>query len=190
MISSVFGFVWTQSAASGLSGAASGVIRTAGILVGLTIFLLSAFLLSKSFSNARLQRTAPAETEPSDEAHPGGARFKFSPLTFVVIVVLEVAAIRGGTALLGATGGAEYQSAMVALIVGIHFAAFGRLFWAGFYWIALALIIAAVAGFVTGLAGGGVHGIDAVSGLIAAASLFGSGVWALVWSFRRRPESS
>jgi len=187
MISAVFGVVWTEWGASGVPGGASGVIRIAGIAVGLTIFLSSAFLFLRTFSGAGPRRTDPGQSE-STEIGPARPGFRFSPLAYLVVVVLEIAAFRGGTALLDAIGRTEYQSAMVAFIVGLHFVAFGRLFWAGFYWLALALIGAGVAGAVVGATGGGVHAIEAVSGLIAAASLFASGAWTIVWSMGRRSD--
>ncbi len=98
----------------------------------------------------------------------------FSPL-YLLIVAVEVAAIGGGGKLLTTTGHGEYFIAWVATAVGIHFLVFGRLFWAGFYWLGAALIAAGIAGAIVGFAGGGVNGIKATSGLIAAASFFVAG---------------
>src|ERR1035437_1616602 len=95
--------------------------------------------------------------------------------TYRRIVVLEVVALFGGATLLGATGHHEYVIAWFATVVGVHFLAFGRLFFAGFYWLGTSMIAAGSAGAIVGLAGGGLGGIEATSGLIAAASLFAAG---------------
>jgi hypothetical protein len=57
----------------------------------------------------------------------------------------------------------------------VRFLAFGRLFFEGFYWLWAALMVAGIAGTVVGLAGGGLAGIEATTGLIAVASLFAAG---------------
>jgi len=62
---------------------------------------------------------------------------------------------------------------------GVHFVVFGRLFWAGFYWLGRALVAAGFAGAVVGFAGGGSGAIRAVAALIAAASLFAACGWTI-----------
>lgn len=99
----------------------------------------------------------------------------FSSLGYRVTVVAEVVALIGGNVVLNATGHPRYIIVWVALVVGAHFLAFARLFWAGFYWIGAALLAAAASGALVGVAGGGAHRILAVSGLIAAGSLFVAG---------------
>lgn len=166
MISGMFGLAWTQWGAAGVSGAASGAIRVAGILIGLGIF----------FSSARLRRSALHNNGSASSASPSeGSGSMFSSPTYRLVVALEVVALLGGAVLLGAMGHREYIIAWFATVIGIHFLAFGRLFWAGFYGLGTALIAAGIAGAITGFAGGGLHGIEAVSGLIAAASLFVAG---------------
>jgi hypothetical protein len=155
MISGMFGLAWTEWGASGISGAVSWAIRVAGIVVGLVIF----------FWSARLRRSVRENGSGSMISSPSYRR----------VVVLQVVALSGGAALLGATGRQAYVIAWFATVVGGHFLAFGRLFFAGFYWLGAALIAAGIAGAIVGLAGGGLGGIEATSGLIAAASLFAAG---------------
>jgi hypothetical protein len=62
-------------------------------------------------------------------------------------------------------------------VIGLHFVAFGRLFWPGFYWLGAALGTASAAGVTVGLAGGGADPIVATTALIAAASLLIAGGW-------------
>ncbi|MDX6554098.1 MAG: hypothetical protein QOD86_293 [Miltoncostaeaceae bacterium] len=102
-----------------------------------------------------------------------------SSASFRLVVAIEAIALIVGVAVLGATGHREYLSAWFATVVGLHFVAFGRLFWAGFHWLAAALIVAGIAGTIVGIAGGGVGGINAVSGLLTAASLFACCGWTL-----------
>jgi hypothetical protein len=155
-ISDLIGAAWTVWGASGLTGAAAVTVGAVGVALGLGLAAWT----------ARLWRLAPPET---------GARSMFSSRAYRLIVALEVVALVGGNAALGALGGREYIVAWVAAVVGAHFLAFGRLFWAGFYWLGAALIAAAVAGTGVGLAGGGSDAVKATAGLLAAASLFLAG---------------
>ncbi len=155
MISGVFGLAWTEWSASGISGAVSTAVRVVGIVVGLVILLWS----------ARLRRSVRENRSGS----------MFSSPSYRRIVVPEVVALFGGAALLGATGRHQYVIAWFATVVGVHFLAFGRLFFAGFYWLGAALIVAGIAGTMVGLVGGGLAGIEVTTGLIAAASLYAAG---------------
>jgi hypothetical protein len=155
-ISDLIGAAWTVWGASGLPGAAAAIVAAAGVAVGLGMFAWT----------ARLWRSAPREN---------GSPSMFSSRAYRLIVAGEVVALVGGNAALGALGEREYIVAWVAAVVGAHFLAFGRLFWAGFYWLGAALITAALAGTIVGLAGGGSGGVRATSGLLAAASLFLAG---------------
>lgn len=171
MIAAVFGVAWTEWAASGISGAPSGTIRVAGIAVGLTIVLWSSRLWLSAHGGKESGSTARRQEQPGSF---------FLSRAFWLVTALEVVAIRGGTGLLGATGHAEYAVAWVAAAVGMHFLAFGRLFWAGFYWVGAALIAAGTAGAMVGVAGGGSDGITATTGLMAAASLFLASGWSVL----------
>jgi hypothetical protein len=82
----------------------------------------------------------------------------FSSPAYRVIVALEVLALIGGNVLLGVIGDRQYIIAWVAAVVGIHFLAFGRQFWAGFYWLGAAMIAAGIVGAVVGFAGGSTIG--------------------------------
>ncbi len=155
MISGVFGLAWTEWGASGISGAVSTAVRIVGIVVSLVIV----------FWSAHMRRSAREH----------GSGNMFSSPSYRRVVVPEVVALFGGAALLGATGHHEYVIAWFATVVGVHFLAFGRLFFAGFYWLGTALIAAGIAGAVVGLAGGGLGGVEVTTGLIAAASLFAAG---------------
>ena len=162
MISGVAGAAWAEWDASGISGAVSTAIRVAGVVVGLVIL----------YRSARLWRSV----------RENGSGSMFSSPSYRRIAIAEVFALFGGTALLGATGRHGYVVVWFATVVGIHFLAFGRLFFAGFYWLGTALIAAGIAGTVVGLAGGGLGGIEMTTGLIAAASLSVAGASAIAKS--------
>lgn len=155
MISGVFGLAWAQWAASGITGSVSSGIRVVGIVMGLVIV----------FWAARLRRSV----------HENGSGSMFSSPTYRRVVVLEVVALFGGAVLLGATGHHEYVIAWFATVVGVHFLAFGRIFFPGFYWLGVALIAAGISGTVIGLAGGGFGSIELTTGLMTAVSLFAAG---------------
>ena len=92
--------------------------------------------------------------------------------------VVRIAGICGNL-LLGAIGHGEYIIAWVATVVGVHFLAFGRQFWIGFYGVGAALIAAGMAGTIVGLLGGSAGAIKATAGLISAASLFVASGWTI-----------
>jgi hypothetical protein len=162
MISGGFGLAWSLWGASGLSGAASTAVRVAGIALGVFIVLWSAYLW----------RRAPGEG--------AGSGTMFSSGAYRLIVALEVLVLIGGNLLLGVIGHREYVIAWVATVVGFHFLAFGRQFWAGFYGLGAALIAAGIVGAMVGLAGGRAGAIRGTAGLIAAASLFVAGTATIV----------
>jgi hypothetical protein len=166
MIAGIAGLAWSQWGAAGLSGAASVAARVTGIVVGLVIIVSSA----RPRQSAD-QESAPASTASSTERSGS----LVSSRAYRLVVALEVVGLLAGTALLNATGHPDYVIAWFATGVGSHFLAFGRLFSARFYWLGAALIASGFAGAIVGFEGGGVGGIKATCGLLAAASLFVSG---------------
>ena len=159
IISGAFGLAWALWGASGLSGGASVAVRIVGVILGV-------ILISRS---ARLRRSTPAAT-----------RSVFATPSYRRVVAVEVIALVAGTVTLGATGNKNYISPWVAAVVGVHFLPFGRLFSPIYYPLAAMVILAALAGTVVGLAGGGLHAIEATTGLIAAASMLAAGGTRLV----------
>jgi hypothetical protein len=174
MVAAVAGVAWTLWGASGLAGSGATVVRAVGIVVG-----------SAMVGEIARTRADALQDEPPAVAS-GGSRSMFGSRSYLVVAILEVAAIVIGNKLLAATGHNDYTIAWVATVLGLHFLALGRLFFAGFYWLGLALIMAGLIGAAVGGAGGGADGIKAASGLSAAASLFGAGAWTLVAQSRAR----
>ena len=173
MVAGGFGIAWTLWGASGLAGGPAVAVRGGGIVIGAVVLVGSVLL----------QRRARCATRVGRRAGTGGwSGSTFSTRGYRLVVALEVIALVLGGALLGATGHSEYTIAWFAGVVGVHFLAFGRLFWTGFFWLGAALLAAGAAGAIVGLAGGGSDAIRAVSGLIAAASLFAAGGWTVVVS--------
>lgn len=173
MVASGFGIAWTLWGASGLAGAPAVAVRVGGIATGALILI----------GSVMLQRGARRATRLGHRAAPGGrSGSMFSSRGYRLVVALEVIALVAGALLLGATGHSEYTIAWFAGVVGVHFVAFGRLFWTGFYWLGAALFAAGAAGAIVGLAGAGSDAIRAVSGLLAAASLFAAGGCAVLVS--------
>ena len=158
-IAAGFGVLWAQWAAAGVAEAPSAVIVVVAIAAGLVIL----------WQVASLWRSASGVS-----AHPS-SKSMFSSRGYVVTVTVVVLTIAGGNALLGGAGYGEYVIAWVAAVTGAHFLAFGRLFRGGFTWLGTALVSAAAAGVLAGLAGGGTDAITATAGLIAATSLLAAG---------------
>jgi hypothetical protein len=154
MIAGLAGLAWTEWGASGLPGTISLVVRIVGVVLGVSI-VLRAVVLRRS--------AVPSE------------RSMFTTRGYLLVVALEIVAFFGGGVLLNLTGQGAYVIAWYSVVLGCHFLAFGRLFFARFYWLGAVQIIAGVAGAVVGLAGGGRGGVEAVAGLLTAASLFASG---------------
>lgn len=165
MISAAFAIAWAMWGASGLPSTAGALIRIAAVVVGIALIARAAVL--------RRGRSRP-DLEGSIFAAPA----------YRWIVAVEILALFGGGAILGATGKSAYTIAWFAFIVGVHFLWFGRAFWTGFYPIGLILIAGAIAGMITGLAGGSAAHIRGVTGLTAAADLFGASAWTVLRSDR------
>lgn len=171
MVAGGFGIAWTLWGASGLAGGAAVAVRVGGIMIG-ALILVGSVLLQRRARGVTRGRAAPG----------GRSGSMFSSRGYRLVVALEVIALVAGGALLGTIGHSEYTIAWFAAVVGVHFFVFGRLFWAGFYWLGSALLAAGVAGAIVGLAGAGSDAIRAVAGLIAAASLFAAGGWTVLVS--------
>jgi hypothetical protein len=165
MIAGVFGLGWAEWGASGLNGMTSVTVRAAGIVLGLVVIGWS----------IGLRRSV---VRRGGSAMPSSSMF--ASRAYLRTLIGEGIALGIGCALLGGTGNADYIIAWCAIVVGVHFLVFGRLFWSGFYWLGATLIVAGAAGAVVGVAGGGQDAIDVVSGLLTAISLFAAGGRALV----------
>lgn len=172
-IASGFGIGWAFWAASGLSGGAAAVVRIAGLVIGAVIG-----------AGALLRRRA---ANPGEFAPGGGSGSMFGSRGYLAWVAVELIALVVGNLLLDAAGHGGYVAAWTALVVGVHFIGFGRLFTAMFYWLGAAFIAAAVVGAAVGASLDSRQAVEACTGLIAAASLFAAGAWGLLLSLRPDP---
>ena len=170
MVAGGFGAAWSLWGASGLPLTSAVVARVAGVAIALAIVAAAAVL----------HRSGPQQQPPSEQ----GSMFSSTP--YRVTVLLEVAALVGGNLLLNGTGHEEYVITWVAAVVGVHFVAFGRLFWSGFYWLGGALLAAALAGATIGLSGAGADAVTAWCGLLTAGSLFLAGGWTVARATSQR----
>ena len=112
IITAAFGIAWALWGAPGLPAAAQGPVAAAGIVAGVII-------ISRA---VRLRRTALA---PSTSM--------FRSRQYRLVVAAEVVAIAAGLAGLAVAGASEYIVAWVAIVVGVHFLAFGRFISAFYY---------------------------------------------------------
>jgi hypothetical protein len=180
LVAPAFGVLWTLWGASGLAGTTSGVIRALGVIVGVAMVVAIVCLRSERPPTAAPSAAAPAI---------GKSGSMFASRGYLVVTALEVVVIGVGNRLLSATGHPDYVIAWVALVVGIHFLALGRLFFPGFYWLGAGMVVAGLFGAGVGAVGGGAAGVKAASGLTAAASVFASGAWTVADQLRTRRRS-
>jgi hypothetical protein len=108
----------------------------------------------------RLRRTAP---EP--------AASMFRSRQYRLVVAAEAGAIAAGLAGLAVARAREYIAAWVAIVVGVHFLAFGRFISAFYYPIGAIVTAGGIAAIAVGAAGGSAGAIEAIAGLTAAACL-------------------
>lgn len=168
IIAGGFGIAWAFWAASGLSSGVAAAVRIAGAIVGALIVA------------AAVLRHRAAGSAGSDPSSRSGSMFRSRG--YLAWVVVEVIALVGGNVILGASGNSAYVAAWTALVVGVHFIGFGRLFAAMFYWLGAAFVAAAITGAIAGAVSGTRQAVEASTGLIAAASLFVAGASGLLTS--------
>lgn len=166
MIAGGFGTAWTFWAASGMTATAATAARIVGVVIGVLVVAGA----GRRWHAARSDGGAPRHRSAS----------MFGSRGYQLSVTAEVVALFVGNAVLGATGHSGYVAAWTALVVGVHFLGFGRLFTPMFYWLAAAFLVAALAGAAAGAASGSTRTVEASTGLIAAASLFLAGGWGLL----------
>ena len=131
IITAAFGIAWALWGASGLPAAAQGPVAAAGIVAGVIIIARA----------VRLRRTAPAP-----------ATSMFRSRQYRLVVAAEVVAIAAGLAALAVAS--EYIVAWVAIVVGVHFLAFGRFISAFYYPLGALVTAGGIAGIAVGVAGG------------------------------------
>ena len=151
IISAAFGIGWVQWGAEKLTGTGSIVIRVVGGVIGLVVIIRC----------IRLRLASRGESGPAQQS-------MFASRGYRLVVAAEVIALIAGGLLLTAVHETEYQICWISLVVGVHFLGFGKLFVARYYYIGGALILAALAGTIIGLAGGGVTLVQAVTGFMSA----------------------
>ena len=150
IIMAAFGTAWALWGAAGLPAAAQGAVVAAGIVAGV-------ITIGRA---VRLRRTAP---EP--------AASMFRSRQYRLVVAAEAGAIAAGLAGLTVAGASEYIAAWVAIVVGMHFLAFGRFISAFYYPVGAIVTVGGIAGIAVGVAGASAGAIEATAGLTAAACL-------------------
>lgn len=159
IISAGFGIGWIEWGTLSLGGTASTVIRIVGVVIGVVLIVRSVRFRHRQRIE---QKASPGPAEPSMFASRG----------YRLVVAVEAAALIAGYLILGAVHQDAYQIAWFALVVGVHFIVFGRLFEFRFYFVGAALLVAALAGTIVGLAGGSIALVQAVTGFACGLTLF------------------
>ena len=152
-----FGIGWSLWGAGALSGRASSVVQILGLVLGALLITAAIRLLPRA----------------------AGGTSMIATRAYWTLVVAEFLAIGVGAAILGRSDRSEYIAAWIAAVVGVHFLAFGRLFWPGFFAIGAILLVGAATAVGFGIAGAGREVVIPVAALVAAADLFGSAAFAI-----------
>lgn len=155
-ISGFFGGLWALWGSSGLGQPGRAILAVVGVVLGLAVVVGAVLLARRARGGAG-----------------GGALF--AAPSFRIIVGLELLAILVGNTLLSRFGLADYIIAWTALVVGVHFLAFGRVFDTTFTVIGGAMVVAALAGVVVGAVGAGGDAVLVVTGVLSAVVLLGAG---------------
>ena len=156
VVSAAFGIAWALAGASGLPAGAQAAVRGLGIVIGLVIIVRA----------MRLRRSAPVPATPG-----------FRSRQYSTVVAAEVAALIAGLIALALTGNVRYLAAWFAVVVGVHFVAFGRFFSRMYYALGAIVTAGGVVAAIIGVAGGSAAQIGATAGLVAAASMFTAAAW-------------
>jgi hypothetical protein len=162
-------FVWINSAA--VPAPARGVLLAVAGAALLAIVVLSARSFAAQAGRSEQSHDAGASTVPGAAAF--GWRYRS-------IVAIEAVALFGGARLLSVLGHPELGIAWVAVVVGTHFFALGRIFRLARFHVLGALVTAlGLAGFALD-AVGRVGAIPIVSGVVTGFVLLAFGLWAMV----------
>lgn len=134
-IGGLVGGVASVLGAGGLPEPEALIVRIVGVVVGLAVVVLA------------VRRARGSSTTGSWAAG-------FRTRRYALVVVAELVAIGVGIVVLKAVGGATFVAPWVALVVGVHFLAFGKLFGNGHAALGFSVIGAAVVGAVAGVLDG------------------------------------
>ena len=145
-----FGAIWACWAATALTGSAGPAVAAVGLLAGAAIVA----------HTMRQRRLAP----PAE-------RSLFSSRAVRVTTTVEMAAIGAGLALLHLTDAQRFTAQWVAIVVGAHFLAFGRLIHRRYYLLGALTTAAGLACTAAVAAGSGTAAAQTATELAAASCL-------------------
>ncbi|MBW0106439.1 hypothetical protein [Pseudonocardia sp. KRD291] len=148
-VGAVFGVAWVFWGSGGLAGPVPLVVRVVAVVVAVALLARAVMLL----------RNAP----PGAGAAGAGSMFASRP--YRLIVLAEIVAFFAGNAALQALGLAQYVICWTAVVVGVHFLGFGRVFQRLFYTVGAVILGIGVVGALVGLFGGSAVAVAAVTGL-------------------------
>jgi hypothetical protein len=155
-IEGIFGALWALWGSSVLPAPYSVIVALIGVVAGLWLMV----------GSIRIVRTL------TDEPAPGSMVTNWR---YRLIVVAEALLIVVGAVVLNLTRNGQYLAPWAALVVGLHFLLFARIFSPRFALLGWPLVGAAVLGTVLGLVFGGREVVVATTALISSAVLLGTG---------------
>jgi hypothetical protein len=168
LISIVFGTVFVEVNAGGLTGGWSTAIRITGAVVAIVL----------------LAGVARAARMPTGAAIPGVRGFASRGYWFVVLG--EAVVLFGGLAIINNVFGAHAAAVpWIAVVVGVHFIVLARV-WriAEFTLLGVAQVVFGIAGFVLAATGGSTAATGLVSGVLSGVALFVTAAVALGQALR------
>lgn len=147
-VGAIFGVAWVFWGSGGLSSPLPLVLRVVAVVVGVTLLARMVMLL----------RIAPPG------AGAGGGSM-FASRSYRLIVLAELVALFAGNIVLQTVGLPQYVICWTAIVVGVHFLGFGRVFQPRFYTVGAVVLGIGVVGVLVGLIGGSAVVVAAITGL-------------------------
>lgn len=147
-VGAVFGVAWVFWGSGGLPSPVPLVVRTVAVVVAVALLVRMVMLLRSA---------------PPGAAAGGGSMF--ASRSYRLIVAAEVVALFAGNIGLQAFGVPQYVICWTAIVVGVHFLGFGRVFGRRFVTVGAVILGIGVVGVLVGLFGGSTVLVAAVTGL-------------------------
>ncbi|MET0187968.1 MAG: hypothetical protein ABW212_03150 [Pseudonocardia sediminis] len=147
-VGAVFGVAWVFWGSGGLASPVPLVVRVVAVVVAVALLVRAVTLL----------RSAPPG------AGSGGGSM-FASRAYRLTVLAELVGLFAGNVVLQAFGLAQYVICWTAIVVGVHFLGFGRVFQRRFYTVGAVILGIGIVGILVGLFGASAPVIAAVTGL-------------------------
>ena len=174
LIGAGFGLLFLIINSTQFSSLGRTVVLVLGIVTfaGIAVFAVRGLMQQRRVAAA--EEPQPVRTAERDRRQPPFGR------AYWIIVAIEAIALFAGARLLSALGHPELGVAWVAVVVGTHFYALGRVFGLDrFHALATVVTLCGIGGFIAFFAAAPAF-IPVISGIISGLTLLAFAMWALV----------